>query len=304
MTAAVDVFRVPGPGWGPRFLMHAQQHWPRWIFRPLLQAGTWVAVIAMPDRRRFSREFLTLVTGRPAGWVDAWRHFLTFIEVLLLKFRVAHGLPHECRMVLPQGEEFEALLRADTPALFGTFHFGHSDMLGFELTRFGRKVAIVRLRATDIDDVKRIARDFPGVSFIWSNDRANLLFDMKAAIDSGHSLAMQCDRLGYSARTEAFRFFGAPRLFPFTLYHLAVMFDRPVVCCFGVPESVSVTQVHASSVFRPAANRSRDANLQAAREHFQTVLADLETLIKQHPMLWFNFMPLNPAPVKHEPAMV
>jgi predicted LPLAT superfamily acyltransferase len=35
-----------------------------------------------------------------------------------------------------------------------------------------------------------------------------------------------------------------------------------------------------------------------ARAHFQTVLSQLETLVRQHPYLWFNFLPLNPeAPV-------
>jgi predicted LPLAT superfamily acyltransferase len=302
MSAPAPVYRVPGPGWGVRFVLAAQHRWPRWLFRPLYALGTWIAVLSMGERRRHSRNFLSIATGQPAGWCDAWRHFATFMDVLLLKFRVMHGLPHECRMAGEGADAFVALLKSDEPALFGTFHFGHSDMLGFELTRSGRKVAIVRLRATDSGDVESIARDFPGVSFIWSNDPANLLFDLKAAIEAGRSLALQCDRLGYSARNEPFRFLGAERMFPFTIYHLAVMFGRPVVFCFGVPESEGVTRVHASSIFRAAGTASREANLAAAREHFQGVLGQLETLVRQYPTLWFNFTPLNPVRGETVPA--
>ena len=37
-----------------------------------------------------------------------------------------------------------------------------------------------------------------------------------------------------------------------------------------------------------------DRNISAARLHFQAVLANLETMVRAHPFLWFNFLPLNP----------
>lgn len=303
MNPAVPVYRIPGPGWGSRFLLHAQRHWPRWIYRPLLEFGTWIAVVCMTERRRHSREFLAVATGRRAGWTDVWRHFLQFVDVMLLKFSVRHGQPHTCRVELPRGAEFEALAASVEPALFGTFHFGHSDLIGFELTQFGRRVAMVRLLASDAPDIQRVARDYPGVTFIWSNDPANMLFDLKAAIDSGHSLALQCDRIGFSAKTAVFRFLGADRVFPFTIYHLAILFERPVVFCVGLPDGPSATRVHASPVFRCDPKAGRDANLAAAQRHFQSVLAELETLVRQYPLLWFNFLPLNPEAPQTRPAV-
>jgi predicted LPLAT superfamily acyltransferase len=53
-------------------------------------------------------------------------------------------------------------------------------------------------------------------------------------------------------------------------------------------------QVFASPVFTPDPAGSREANTSAARQHFQAVLTQLETLVRQHPFLWFNFLPLNP----------
>jgi predicted LPLAT superfamily acyltransferase len=120
------------------------------------------------------------------------------------------------------------------------------------------------------------------------------VFDLKAAIEAGESLALKCDRLEFSARTEPFHFLGARRLFPFTIYHLALMFDRPVVFCTAVADADDVLRVVASPVFRPDPLAGRAANLALARVHFQAVLTQLEILVRRHPLLWFNFEPLNP----------
>lgn len=294
VSARAQVYRTPGPGWGPDFLVRAGRVLPPPVFRFLLGLGTWVAVIVMEKRRDCSLEFLSTVQGRPARWIDAWRHFHTFIEVTILKFQVAAGRPHRCEFAPGSAPEFEILLRSGEPALFGTFHFGHADLIGFELTGVGRSIAMVRLRASDTPNLKRAAGGYAGLSFIFSNDPAQLLFDLKAALEQGQSLALQCDRLGFSARTEVFDFLGARRQFPFTIYHLAALFGRPVAFCLGLPAGPGVTRVQAAPVFRPAPGASRAENLAAARIHFQAVLSQLETMVRQHPPLWFNFLPLNP----------
>jgi predicted LPLAT superfamily acyltransferase len=106
---------------------------------------------------------------------------------------------------------------------------------------------------------------------------------------------LKCDRLEFSAKTEPFEFLGARRLFPFTIYHLAVLFNRPVVFCTALCRGEeSVLTVFASPIFTPDPALGRDANLRTARVHFQAVLVQLEQLVRQHPTLWFNFLPLNP----------
>ncbi len=288
--------RNPGPGWGYGFLLWAERWWPRWIFRPGLMAGTWIGLACMPVQREHSRAYLTVVLGRPPRLVEIWRHFFCFAEFLMRKLCAGRGQPVYHQLEAENGAAFEDFLRSDRPALFGTFHFGCSDLLGYLLGERGRKVSILRLKVGNSDDTRLLERRFSAnVSFLWVNDPANLLFDLKAVLQSEASLALKCDRLEFSARAEGFRFLGARRLFPFTIYHLAVLFNRPVVFCTAWPGSDPATiRVLASPVFVPDPARGTDENLAAARMHFQTVLARLETLVRQHPMLWFNFLPLNP----------
>ncbi len=296
MSAGFAARRNPGPECGYAFLSWAERTWPRCLFRPALRIGTWVGVLCMPAQRAHSHAYLAVVLGRPARLAEVWRHFHSFADVLLLTLRAGRGAAVRCVLAPENEAAFESLVRSDRPALFGTFHFGGSDLLGYLLSERGRRVSILRLQVGNSTDTRWLGARFgEQVSFLWVNDPAHLLFDLKAAIESGESLALKCDRLEFSAKNEPFRFLGAPRLFPFTVYHLAVMFDRPVVFCTAVPECGSDTlHVVSSPVFIPNAAADRPTNLRAAREHFQGVLTQLEALVVQHPYLWFNFLPLNP----------
>jgi predicted LPLAT superfamily acyltransferase len=295
-TTAATLPRNPGPVWGCDFLLWARQSWPPWFFRPLLMAGAWVALALMPVQRRHSRRYLDTVFGRPARLVEIWRHFLALTDSLVLLLRAGRGATVQCRLEPENAAAFNRLTDSDRPALFGSFHFGGSDLLGYLLADRGRRVSILRLRVGNSADTRLLGRRFAGrVSFLWVNDPADLLFSLKAALETGNSLALKCDRLEFSARSEPFRFLGAQRLFPFTIYHLALLFARPVAFCMAVPRGGrDELQVFASAIFVPDPSASRAVNFRAARLHFQTVLDQLDALVRQHPYLWFNFLPLNP----------
>lgn len=297
VSAPVPSPRNPGPSWGFGFLLWAERWWPRWFFRPLLMIGTWIGLAFMPAQRAHSREYLSVVLGRPPRLTEVWRHFFAFADFLMLKLRAGRGVPVRCDVEPANREAFEAFLQSDQPALFGTFHFGGSDLLGYLLGERGRRVSIIRMRVGNSGDTRLLGQRFGGqVSFLWINDPATMIFDLKAAIEAGETLALQCDRSEFTAKTEAFRFLGANRLFPFTIYHLGVLFARPVVFCIAVPaEGADGMRVFASPIFIPDPALGRAANLSAARVHFQDVLVQLEILVRQHPYLWFNFLPLNPA---------
>ena len=297
MSASFTLRRNPGPSWGCAFLSWADRWWPRWFFRPVLMAGTWVALAFMPVQRAHSRAYLAVVLGRPARLVEVWRHFFAVADFLVLELRVGRGALVRCTLAPDNEAAFETLVRSDRPALFGTFHFGGSDLLGYLLGERGRRVSIIRLRVDNSDETRLLGERFGRqVSFLWINDPVNLLFELKAALEAGVSLALKCDRLEFSAKSEPFEFLGARRQFPFTVYHLAILFDRPVVFCTAVADTVKdELRVFASPVFTPDPAAGREANTQAARAHFQAVLTQLESLVRQHPFLWFNFLPLNPA---------
>jgi predicted LPLAT superfamily acyltransferase len=296
MSTTATLRRNPGPSWGYGFLLWAERYWPRWFFRPVLMAGTWVALPLMPVQRAHSRAYLTLVLGRPARLVEIWRHFFSFTDSLMANLRAGRGVAMPRRLLPESSAAFDALIASGRPALFGSFHFGWSDLLGYLLSDRGRHVTILRLQVENSTDTRLLGQRYGGkVTFLWVNDPTHLVFDLKAALEAGESLALKCDRVEFSARNEPFHFLGARRLFPFTIYSLALLFDRPVVFCLARPDATGEgMEITSSPVFTPDSSADRATNTEAARRHFQGVLAQLEAEIRRDPYLWFNFLPFNP----------
>lgn len=294
VNATVSLPRNPGPSWGFRFLCACDRVLPEFVFRPLRWLGTWVALANMPAPRAHSRAYLAALGGRPPSLYQVFRHFFAFEELLMLRLRVASGRPHQARLAAG-AHGFRELLEARTPGLLGTFHVGHSDLMAFLLgEQEGWRVFMVRQRVANSHDTDVLAARFgEWVKFIWVNEPGNLLFALKDAVTAGASVALKCDRVEFSAKTEAFQFLGARRVFPFTIYHLALIFRLPVVMCLGLPAGRGATVVHSSPVFRPD-DAGKAANLARAREHFQEFLTRLERVLHDDPFLWFNFIALNP----------
>jgi predicted LPLAT superfamily acyltransferase len=110
--------------------------------------------------------------------------------------------------------------------------------------------------------------------FVWVNEPGELLVALKEAGASSDVVALQCDRPEHSARTEAFEFLGAERVFPFTIYHLAIIFGRPVILSFGAPFGTAQSMIYASPAFEPFDGEPRKAALRV------------------NPYQWLNFRPL------------
>jgi predicted LPLAT superfamily acyltransferase len=294
MAVNAPAARNPGPSWGYRFIIACDRLLPEFLFLPARWIGTWIGLALMPAQRAHSRAYLAALTGRRPTLHDVFRHFFAFEEFLLLRLRVARGRPHLGHLA-SNATGFHELLASGEPALLGTFHVGHSDLTGFLLGRQEhRRVFMVRQRVGNSHDTEVLGAQFAEwVTFIWVNEPENLLFALKEAVAAGGSVALKCDRVEFSAKTEAFHFLGARRVFPFTIYHLALIFRRPVVLCVGLPDTPGHSVVHSSTRFVPD-NAGKDANLARARVHFQEFLTRLESMLRAQPFLWFNFLPLNP----------
>lgn len=266
---------------------------PEGLYRPLRAAGTWVAVAAMPRQRRHSRDYLRVVLGREPRWRDLFHHFDAFGETLMLKLRVTNGRDHSCRFA-PGGGGFAQWMDEGFPVLLGTFHVGVSDLLGFLLGGKKRRlVHLVRLRVDNAHDTEALLRRFGDqVKIVWINEPADMLFALKEAAASPGAIGLQCDRAEFSSRVEYFEFLGARRAFPFTIYHLARVFQRPVVLTVGLRETADTSVLYDSPVFRPEAGEPAERTRARAREHFQAFLIRLEGLLRANPWVWFNYTAL------------
>jgi len=292
---AAAPLRNPGPSWGFQFLRISDRVLPEVVYRPIRALGTAIAMAGMPAQRRHSRAYLATVLDRPPTWRDVFHHFFAFEEALMLKLRLANGRSIPCDLA-PSGQAFRDWLATGGPVLLGTMHVGVSDMLGFQLGgREKRRVYLVRQRVGNSHDTERLAARFGDwLRFVWVNDPGEMLFALKAAAATGDAIALQCDRVEFTTRTAAFDFLGARRLFPVTIYHLARIFERPVILTVGLPAPAGRSRLYGSPRFDPIPGEPREEEEARAHGHFQDFLRQVEGLLREQPYLWFNFTPLNP----------
>ncbi len=304
MSAPKTSARNFGPSFGCDLIVLGDRLTPR----PLEHAVVYlVALVGLVLARRnipHSRAYLQAVTGRPASLFQVWKHYQRMVFSLVRKLRAARGLLP--RVVLPPSApaDYAKLRDSGDGILFGTFHVGDSDILGCLLGPFfSRRVTMVRLRVGNSADTERLARKYAGhLDYLWIDRPEDVLFGIKGAIGEGRPIALQCDRDEHASRTEYFRFLGARRRFPFTLYHLAALLRKPVGIAFAVPRADGASEVHTPPLFFPDPAAPRDEVLRAGAEHFQGVLDTLEAILKRDPYVWFNFTPLNePEPAAAHP---
>lgn len=280
----------PGPTWGYAVIYLFSRILPWSAMRLVLRLSSLVAMGLMGKQRRCSRLFLTETLGRPSRWNDSWKHFAAFSEFLVRRFDAAGSSDPEFDSDDGSKERLKVMTDRKEQALHGTFHFGNSDLMGFWLSHFDLSIRMVRYQVGNSNDLKWLEKRFGDkVGFLWVNDPENLLFALKAAVEDGHSIAMKCDRVEHSSKLEVFDFLGRPRWFPFTIYHLSVLFDLPVMFSFGLPKGRHGTQVYTSAVYRPEGT-SKKEKLTEARIHFSETLKLLERLVRENPYQWFNFL--------------
>ncbi len=186
-----------------------------------------------------------------------------------------------------------SLVRSGAQVLYGTFHIGCSDLLGFCLADGFCPISMIRLKVGNSHDVERFTRHYKGLglNIIWVNNPQEIILGINNAIQRKDSIAMQCDRVDYSSKNESFLFMGARRSFPFTIYHLSAIYRLPVAFCFSFNTKDGVI-THAPAPFYPA--ESKKETLRLGRKHFQKLLTEVEELLREYPYHWFNFDGLNP----------
>lgn len=292
----------PGPSWGYAFIYFVNSVLPWPAMRFVLKLSSLVSLALMKEQRRHSRTFLRDALGRDATWKDSWKHFTAFSEFLVRRFDAVSGDEPIFESNDGSKERLLKLTKDKEQAFHGTFHFGNSDLMGFWLSHFDISVRMVRHQVGNSNDLKWLEERFGDqVGFLWVNEPENLLFALKEAVGEGHSIAMKCDRIEHSSKHEAFEFLGKKRWFPFTIYHLSVLFDLPVIFSFGLPESQHETRVYSSRIYRPIGSGKKE-KLKQARDHFQETLSLLEALIKKEPYQWFNFLDAVPIVKEGESA--
>jgi hypothetical protein len=236
-----------------------------------------------------ARAFPRLPRGRPRPARPARRGLAAFFRLrdsLMLSSAPAAAPRCAARWRRRTPRRSRRWCAPDRPALFGTFHFGGSDLLGYLLSERGRRVSIIRLRVGNSDRHAPARRAVCRAGLVSLDQRPRQPALRFEGGDRGRRIAGAEVRPAGVQRERPSRSISSARAAcsrsPSTTWPSCSTgrWCSARRCRIGREDGL---RVFASPVFTPDPAADREANTWAARGHFQAVLTQLETLVRQHP---------------------
>jgi predicted LPLAT superfamily acyltransferase len=276
---------------------------------PLIKAGVWLALklgrraarvflhpiclyflISSAHAARNSREYLTRVLGRRAGFVDVFRHYLTFGACLLDRVFLLNEQIEEFEIRI-HGEELvrEIQQGGNGCILFGA-HFG-----SFEVARaVGRRERNVPISLLMYEEnARKIRASLAAINPNLATEviglgRLDSLITVADRLSRGHFIGVLADRNVDGKDLVRYDFLGAPAAFSQGPFRVAQLLRRPVVLMVGVYRGGRTYEVFFEPLAEASASRPRDAGVWID-EAMRRYVARLEHYCRAAPYNWFNF---------------
>ena len=247
------------------------------------------------------RANLQLVTGLAGEKLEALceKNVANFSRMLADYFLCAgvHASRHANALLEAwSGREHLAAARArGKGAMIVTGHLGHWELGGILLARLGLPLTIVTLEepSTDLTRWREASRRHCGIRTITVGPGHPFSFvEMIQTLRRNELLAMLVDR-PYAATGTPVEFFGQPAAFSSAPALLAEHTGAAVIPAFVLREtSGRYVSLAEPPVFMDRTGASREA----IGENTQRLASAFESVIRQHPEQWFNYVPIWSAP--------
>ena len=265
----------------------------RRLSRLVLQPAAFYFLLFAPAACKASREYLTRVLGRPAGWLDVRRHFIAFGTTIHDRIYLLNERFDLFDLRL-QGQKLvgETLAEGRGAFLIG----GHLG--SFEVVRtIGRTRPDMRVAVTMYEEnASRINAILAAINPAARQDiialgQIDSMLKVREYLDNGSMIGILADRTLRGDARDSIRwldFLGTPAAFPLGPLYMAAMLRRPVIFMTGLYRGGNRYDIHFEKLadFSHVERGERAAEVQAA-------LARYVALLEQHcrtaPYNWFNF---------------
>jgi predicted LPLAT superfamily acyltransferase len=250
------------------------------------------------ERRRASLEFLqraSVCLGRPRsiGWIDGYRHFLSFARRALDSFAAWSGAMPTGSIVMAETSLLDDAARQSRGAVFIVSHHGNVDISRAQLDAETRQRVVVLLHTRHAENYNRILREFnPDASintFQVTEFGPDTAIALQKRVERGEWLFIAGDRtpVGGGNRVSVAPFLGVDAEFSQGPYLIAALLDCPVYLFFCQRENDSyVLRVErlAERVLLPRGRRA-----EALAGYAAAYASRLEKHVLADPFQWFNF---------------
>lgn len=262
----------------------------RKIARSVLHLIALYFVFFAPDSRRASLSYLPRVLGRPATWVDLYRHFFCFAATIHDRIYLINRRYDLFNIDIQGKEHIRPLIDAEKGVFLMGAHLG-----SFEVMRaIGRQIPGLRVAMVmHEDNAQKINGMLTAINPEASMDviplgRIDSMLQVQERLDDGMLVGMLSDRtLGDEPMTEI-NLLGANAALPIGPFRMAALLRRPVVFMVGLYMGGNRYEVHFETLadFSDIPSGQRSQMVDAAILRYTELLNRYTRLA---PYNWFNF---------------
>jgi predicted LPLAT superfamily acyltransferase len=262
----------------------------RRIARSVLHLVALYFVLFSPASRNASRDYLTRVLGRPAGWRDLYRHFFCFAATIHDRIYLVDRRYDLFDIDIQGQEHVNPLIEAGVGVFLMGAHLG-----SFEVIRaIGRQVPGLHVAMVmHEDNAQKINKMLAAINPEAALDviplgRIDSMLKVQDKLDAGMLVGMLGDRtLGDEPMTSV-ELLGTPAAMPIGPFRMAALMRRPVVFMVGLYLGGNRYCVHFETLadFTDVPRGQREVAVQQAIERYAGLL---NHYCREAPYNWFNF---------------
>ena len=247
-------------------------------------------VLFASDSRRASLNYLPRALGRPATWVDAYRHFFWFASTIHDRIYLINRSYDLFDIDIQGTDVIHSLIAANKGVLLMGAHLGSFEVMraiGRQLP--GLKVAMVMHE----DNAQKINAMLAAINPEASMDviplgKIDSMLQVQERLDEGMLVGMLSDRTLGDEPMAKVSLLGAPAALPTGPFRMAALLRRPVVFMVGLYMGNNRYQVHFETLadFAKTPRGERDKAVEKAIVRYTELLNHYTKLA---PYNWFNF---------------
>jgi predicted LPLAT superfamily acyltransferase len=247
-------------------------------------------VLIASTARTAARTYLARTFGRPATWLDLYRHFLTFASTIHDRVYLLNDR-HDLFNIQTVGANALRDLHTNRQGilLFGA-HLGSFEVLRY-LARDqpNMKVAMAMFpeNARQINDTLA-AINPKAIQDIIALGKMEAVISIHNKLEEGAMVGILADRATGPDQYVTLPFLGAPARFPTGPFRMAAVLQHPVYFMAGLYRGGNRYDVHFELLadFSVVDKRGRDA---LVNETLARYVSALERYCRSAPFNWFNF---------------
>ncbi|MDP2229311.1 acyl-CoA synthetase [Methylotenera sp.] len=262
----------------------------RRIARLVLHLIALYFVLFAPDSRRASLGYLPRVLGRPATWLDLYRHFFCFASTIHDRIYLINRRYDLFDIEIHGKENIHPLIDAGKGVLLMGAHLG-----SFEVMRaIGRQLPGLRVAMVmHEDNAQKINSMLAAINPEASMDiiplgRIDSMLQVQERLEDGMLVGMLSDRTLGNEPMAQVNLLGATAALPTGPFRMAALLRRPVVFMVGLYMGGNRYQIHFETLadFSDTPRGQRDQAVEIAIARYTELLNRYTRLA---PYNWFNF---------------